>query len=84
MTSHDAVPKTEMERLWERLKERAASYAASGSLVSLAEAQSDVLAIWDEDEEHISLRRAADTIEYLARELVRLTDEANARARSNR
>lgn len=70
---------SEMEQVWERLKERAVAYAASETLVSANEARAVVIAICAET---FRQRPAAEAIDYMAGELVRLTIEANARQAS--
>lgn len=67
---------TEMERVWERLKERAGlRAAASGGSVSMTDAIDAVTMICAHE---CRQQPPADAIEYFAGEFVRLTAEAHA------
>ncbi len=67
---------TEIERVWERLKERAFRHADSRAVPSMDEARTTVISICaDECRE----RPPVDAIEFFAAEFMRLTIEAYER-----
>ena len=78
MEPKNSVPRMPMERVWERLKERAAVHAESDSVMGMDEALGLVVGIGME--EHLK-HAPGEAVEFLARELVRLTGEAIASRR---
>jgi hypothetical protein len=70
----------EMDRVWDRLKDRAAMHAEAGVLVSMADARRIVSRLCDGECENAP----EEVKEHLASELVRLTLEANNARRQMR
>jgi hypothetical protein len=62
-----------MERVWTRMKARATKFAHHKDLVSMRESQDMVLKLCRQEKAQIPPR---DALQFLARELVRLTAEA--------
>lgn len=67
---------TEIERVWERLKERAVRHADSQAVPSIEEARTIVISICAGE---CRERPPADAIEFFAAEFMRLTIEAYER-----
>ena len=66
---------TEMEKVWRRIKDRAAGYGDASLVISMADARGIVREMC-RDELTARTEPPPDTVEYLATELVRLTLEA--------
>ena len=64
-----------MERVWKRMKVMAARFARYGTLVSMRESQDAVLKLCRQEGAQIPPREA---LQFLAKELVRLTVEARS------
>ena len=71
----------EMERVWQRLKDRAELHAEAGVLVSMADARRIVSHVCDGECKKFP---ETEITERLANELVRLTIEANNTRRRSR
>jgi hypothetical protein len=71
----------EMDRIWERLKDRAALHAEAGVLVSMADARRIVSHVCDGECKSLP---PPEVQERLASELVRMTIEANNGRRRTR
>ena len=70
---------TEIERVWERLKERAVRHAQNGDSPSMSDALNIASSICTEE---CRERPGADAIQYFAAELIRLTMEADGLSKS--
>lgn len=62
-----------MERVWARMKARASKFARYGDLLSMRESRDTVLKLCRQEKAQIPPR---DALQFLAKELVRLTAEA--------
>jgi hypothetical protein len=64
-----------MERVWKRMKVKAAKFARHGTPVSLRESQDAVLELCRQEKVQVPPREA---VQFLAEELLRLTVEARS------